>query len=44
MPFAPAVLDRKYKDFFKSNNPSLYMQKAEKLINFIETLYHQQFI
>jgi len=34
MPFAPAVLDKKYKDFFVSNNPSLYMQKAEKINKF----------
>ncbi len=44
MPFAPAVLDRKYKDFFKSNNPSLYMQKAEKINkfyrNFIPSAVH----
>ena len=34
MPFAPAVLDKNYKDFFNSNNPSLYMQKAEKINKF----------
>ena len=33
MPFAPAVLDKNYKDYFSDNNPSLYMQKASKVKN-----------
>jgi len=31
MPFAPAVLDTKYQNYFKSNNPSMYMQLAEEI-------------
>ena len=31
MPFAPAILDNKYYDYFEALNPSLYMQKAEKI-------------
>ena len=31
MPFAPAVLDKKFKNFFDSKSPSLYMQKAETI-------------
>lgn len=31
MPFAPAVLDKYFKNYFKSNMPSMYMQLAEKI-------------
>lgn len=31
MPFAPAVIDKKFKNFFESSTPSLYMQKAEMI-------------
>ncbi len=31
MPFAPAILDYKFNEYFSSNLPSLYMQKAEKI-------------
>ena len=31
MPFAPAILGNKYYDYFNAKNPSLYMQKAEKI-------------
>jgi len=31
MPFAPAILSNKFKEFFEIKNPSLYMQKAESI-------------
>ena len=31
MPFAPAILDKYYNDYFKDSIPSLYMQKAQKI-------------
>ena len=31
MPFAPAVIDNKFKKYFKTKIPSMYMQKAEDL-------------
>ena len=39
MPFAPAILDKYYKNFFKSKNPSLFMQKAEKISNLNRKLF-----
>ena len=33
MPFAPAILDKNYKDYFDCENPSYYMQKAVKVKN-----------
>ena len=44
MPFAPAILDKDYKDFFDDECPSLYMQKAiqvkEKFKKLIPSAVH----
>ena len=44
MPFAPAILDKDYKDFFDDEYPSLYMQKAirvkEKFKKLIPSAVH----
>ena len=36
MPFAPAILDKYFSKFFNTNSPSLYMQKAEKINNYMK--------